>query len=221
MLPISLQRPLADILKTSWVFVIGGGLKLNTPMIGPGDYLQAQINYTQGALRYIFQTPNMNWGKVDGNSAGFAALTDAVHGGTLAGTGATSATSLELTTAWNINAAYEHFWNPQWRTSLYGGYAAVSNSDRANSLLCIHSTAVVASGCDMDWSTWWLGSRTQWNVTKDFYLGLDVMYAKLFSADFGGGTALTPAVNGFTNSLPKSDVDNWQFRFRVHRDFYP
>ena len=30
---------------------------------------------------------------------------------------------LELTTAWNVNAAYEHFWNPRWRTSLYGGYA--------------------------------------------------------------------------------------------------
>ena len=41
-------------------------------------------------------------------------------------------------------------------------------------------------GCDNDWSTWWLGSRTQWNVTKDFYMGVDVMYAKLFSASLPG-----------------------------------
>ncbi len=58
----------------------------------------------------------------------------------------------------------------------------------------------------MDWSTWWLGSRTQWNVTKDFYLGVDVMYAKLHSADLGLGTAFTPAVGGFANSVPKTDV---------------
>ena len=34
-------------------------------------------------------------------------------------------------------------------------------------------------GCYMDWNTWWVGSRTQWNVTKDFYMGVDVMYSKL------------------------------------------
>ena len=27
-----------------------------------------------------------------------------------------------------------------------------------------------------------VGTRTQWNVTKDFYMGLDVMYSKLESA---------------------------------------
>ncbi len=35
-------------------------------MIGQGDYFQAQVNYTEGALKYIFQTPNSNWGKSDG-----------------------------------------------------------------------------------------------------------------------------------------------------------
>ena len=135
-------------------FVVGAGIKLNAPMIGQGDFLQAQINYTQGALRYIFQTPNSNWGKVDGNSAGFAALTDAVYGGTIA---AGTATDLQLTTAWNINAAYEHFWNRRWRTSMYGGYAAITYSDVGNSIVC--SAASGSPGCNMDWSTWWFGSR--------------------------------------------------------------
>ena len=64
-----------------WGFAIGAGIKLNAPMIGQGDYLQAQVNYTEGALRYIFQTPNSNWGKIDGNSVGFGVLSDAVVGG--------------------------------------------------------------------------------------------------------------------------------------------
>ena len=43
-------------------FAVGAGVKVNAPMIGQGDYFQMQVNYTQGALRYIFQTPNTNWG---------------------------------------------------------------------------------------------------------------------------------------------------------------
>ncbi|HKS83875.1 MAG TPA: porin [Pseudolabrys sp.] len=189
-------------------FVIGGGLKLNTPMISQGDYLQLQINYTQGALRYIFQTPNTNWGKVQGQDEGFGILTDGVFGGSFAGGTGGFATDVQLTTAWNVNAAFEHFWNPRWRTSLYGGYAAVSYNDTANALMRDRNVP-------QDWSTWWLGSRTQWNVTKDFYLGVDLMYAKLNSPNSPLGST---AIGGATIV---SDVDNWQVRFRVHRDFYP
>ena len=71
----------------------------------------------------------------------------------------------------------------------------------------------------MNWSTWWLGSRTQWNVTKDFYMGLDVMYANLYSAELAGILAEFRVVD--RRRYGKCDVDNWQFRFRVHRDFYP
>ena len=174
-------------------WVIGAGIKLNAPMIGQGDYLQVQFNYTEGALRYIFQTPNSNWGKIHGSSVGFGVLSDAVVGGTLAGTNDGSfGNDLQLTTAWNVNVAYEHFWNQRWRTSLYGGYAAVSYNSNANGNLCTSlangngtgsgTSAVATPGCDMDWSTWWLGSRTQWNVSKDFYMGFDVLYARLSSA---------------------------------------
>ena len=70
-----------------WGFALGAGLKLNAPMVGQGDYFQAQVNYTQGALRYIFQTPNSNWGKVIGANEGFGVATDAVYGGTIANRG--------------------------------------------------------------------------------------------------------------------------------------
>src|SRR5262245_44471601 len=215
--------------KLGWA--IGAGIKLNAPMIGQGDYLQAQVNYTQGALRYIFQTPNTNWGKIQGSSVGFGVLSDAVVGGTLRGSsGGSFGNDLQLTAAWNINVAYEHFWNPRWRTSLYGGYAAVSYNSNANGNLCTAldddngtgsgTSAVATPGCDMDWSTWWLGSRTQWNVGKDFYMGFDVLYARLNSASTFNGlnNSRITSVSGVTNV---SDVDNWQFRFRVHRDFYP
>ena len=211
-------------------FAVGAGAKVNVPMTGQGDYFQMQVNYSQGALRYIFQTPNTNWGINDGFSAGWGVVSDAVYGGTIA---TANATDLELTTAWNVNAAYEHFWNPRWKTSLYGGYAAVAYGDVANSILCGFGPTGAATaallGCDNDWQTWWVGSRTQWNVTKDFYMGLDVLYSKIQSANLGlatpigGGPAFvnTARASGTAGALPLEDVDNWSFRFRVHRDFYP
>ena len=195
-------------------FVVGAGIKLNAPMIGQGDYLQAQVNYTQGALRYIFQTPNSNWGKVNGASEGFGVLSDAVDSGNLA---AANASDLELTTAWNINAAYDHFWSARWRTSLYGGYAAVSYNDRGNAMACAFGTsgsgagtaAVANPGCDNNWNTWWLGSRTQWNVTKDFYMGLDVMYSKLSSASLPADTTtFTTSIGGARLTSPTRTTGN-------------
>src|SRR5262249_20667173 len=87
-----------------------GGLENNTPFIGPGDYLQLQGIYTQGALRYIFQNPNGNWWIQDGGNTGFGVLSDGVYGGRLTPlvgngqTGLVTATDIQLTTAWGINA---------------------------------------------------------------------------------------------------------------------
>jgi hypothetical protein len=225
-------------------------VQLNTPWLlnwfgsGAGDYIQTQVNYTQGALRYVFQTPNSNHGINDGSQASFGVLSDGVFGGLLNGTavGGTLGTGVDLTTAWNVNAAYEHFWSPRWRTSLYGGYAKVTYGGEANNLPCTGTTLAPGTlvgatpvstnfGCSMDWQTWWVGSRTQWNITKDFYMGLDVMYSKLNSANFGAGTVNfsgTPTLIVNNRALlvgggaaVAEDMDNWSFRFRVHRDFYP
>ena len=35
------------------------------------------------------------------------------------------------------------------------------------------------TGCNPGYTEWGFGSRTQWNVTKDFYMGVDVYYVKL------------------------------------------
>ena len=49
------------------------------------------------------------------NQVGVAWAADAVFGGP-------TGNEIELTRAWSINAAYQHFWNRKWRTSWYGGY---------------------------------------------------------------------------------------------------
>ena len=84
---------------------------------------------------------------------------------------------------------YEHFWNPRWRTSLYGGYTEVNTTTRPtpSSAPCKatrqrqwrwHFRRPGKRGLRQQLEAWWIGSRTQWNVTKDFYMGLDVAYRK-------------------------------------------
>jgi Porin subfamily len=210
-----------------WGFAVGGGLRLNFPSIAQGDYFQSQVNYTQGALRYLFFTPNSNWGKVNGNTQAYGVLSDSVYG--------LNGSSLELTTGWGVNASYEHYWTPQWHESFYGGYAAVSYDSTANTYLCIIegggvlSTAGVAAGapgsCNNNWSVWYAGSRLQWDVTKTFYLGVEAMYENLSSATpVGGnggviGAALATGSTGVTHQ--ESNSDNWAITFRAHKDFLP
>src|SRR5262249_54521002 len=39
-------------------WVAGAGLHFNTSAISQGDYLEGEVNYTEGALRYLNQTAN-------------------------------------------------------------------------------------------------------------------------------------------------------------------
>ena len=129
-----------------WGWAAMAGFRLNTPWLlnwfgsGAGDNLQLQGIYTEGAVRYIMQNPsNNNWWIQNGFNTAYGVVADGVYGGAnlnAAGLAQTTATGINLTTAWGLNASYEHFWTPQWRTSLYGGWTSVSYNSQANNILC-------------------------------------------------------------------------------------
>jgi hypothetical protein len=208
-------------------FAVGGGIKLFAPMIGRGDYFQAQVNYTQGALGYVFAGNGAgNYIAFrDGGSIGYGWKNDAVV------TGGVTSSSLDLTTSWGVNASYEHFWNEQWKTSLYGVYNATSYSGAANTAMCngMNGATVFMAGtagnglCNNDWSYWAIGSRTQWNVTKAFYMGVDIVYSRLNTGSDGMTGLVTPSATLLQPSSVRtvSDQDAWIGYFRVHYDFLP
>ena len=113
-------------------------------------------------------------------------------------------TSIELTTAWGVNAAYEHFWSKQWQTSVYGAYTATTYNATGNDQLCAgeleggtliaftHVTTGTLTGsnigpafsangaaCNNNFNVWTVGTRTQFNIDSSTYLGVDVVYEKL------------------------------------------
>ena len=38
----------------TWGWVVGGGLKINAPFVSPGDYFVGEVNYTEGATKYLW-----------------------------------------------------------------------------------------------------------------------------------------------------------------------
>lgn len=213
---------------TEMGYALGAGLKLNAPMIGAGDFFQTQFTYAVGASRYTAHTPApSSFGVYNGNSVAFGVETDGVYGGTVAGA---TASNIQLTTSWAVNASYEHFWNKRWKTSLWGAYRAVDYGSGGNAMICSNvgagagagTAAVATAGCNFDWSMWGIGSRTQWNITPDFYMGLEVFYANLNSGSTPTGL-VTLAASGTKPAgvYTVADQNVWTARFRVHKDFYP
>jgi hypothetical protein len=199
-------------------WAVGAGVKINTPMIGAGDYFQTQVNYTEGATGYVAvpAAGGLGYGGWNGNEFGYGLQADGVYGGTLAGG---NATSISLTTAWGIAASYEHFWSKKWQTSLYGSYADFKYGGTGNALACASMqnaiTAATFASCNNDFSYWDVGSRTQFNLDSNTYIGLDIVYQNVNTAS--DGVVLTPAAGGSTIT----DQHAWFGQFRVHRNFYP
>jgi hypothetical protein len=243
--------------KMGWA--VSGGVKINFPMFGPGDYFQGAAVYSEGAVRFASVTPM--GGNVlayfNGGSFGFGQAPDSVFGGNATNTALVGANAafagpgglafsdnkIHLTTAWSLFASYEHFWTPSLRTSLYGSYLAISYDGTARNLMCAAANANLTgvpgaavppggistalggtfAGCNPDWQQWNIGTRSQWNITKDFYVGVDTIYSKLESAQLNGpvtfaaspGAGIGPGVFNVSNQNVVSTT------FRVHRDIVP
>jgi hypothetical protein len=217
-----------------WGWAVSAGLRLNAPMFGAGDYFQFGAVYSEGAVRFAALNTSANTFVFSGQSMGISLVNDGGFTGTAVAPGI-----FEQTTAWSVYGSYEHFWTPALRTSLYGSYLDVSRSDALNNAMCTAAggttglynlTATVATsragGCDLDSSRWAVGSRSQWNITRDLYVGLDVIYNKLNSgslnaAGTAGLTAATAGKAACTNCYATGDQDAWVATWRIHRDIVP
>ena len=213
-----------------WGWAAGLGVRINTPFISPGNYFQAQVNVARGATRYVAVTPAGTSGSPGvyngASSLGVGWFSDGVFSGATSATG----TSVELTSAFSAQAAYEHFWTPALRTSLVGGYTSIRYSDAATTMLCngVGGAGGALAGLtncgpgSFNWSYWSLSSRTQWNITRDFYIGLEQFYGRLQTMSRGQTATVAATTFGTTAGLRTLEDQNvWVTRFRVHRDIVP
>ena len=160
-------------------WAIGAGLRLNVPQVGAGDYFIAQVAYAEGASNYIgsnFGAGPLSMSLADGfpamNNWALGVVTDATR---------VAVNSMDLTKGWSVTAGYEHRWNPQWKTSLYGSYGELNYTNAASGFLS-------PTGRSADWSLWQIGSRTVWTPVANLDLSLEVLYTELNNSSFDGGS---------------------------------
>ena len=220
-------------------FALIGGFTLNDVFGNKGDQIALQACYSEGAAGYCTRATTPWLAYSSGNSVGLGWLAEGtfINGG-----------SVELTTVWGINGAFQHFWNPKWRTSLWGGYVEVDYSSTAKSNICpagvgaagfpvgfsasagtvtnngaFGATGVVPGGvsnCNPNYSWTQLGSRTQWNPHPDLDIGLEVLWTHLNTAF--KGTGLLTASGGRPNAIYNiEDQDIVSVFFRIQRNFLP
>jgi hypothetical protein len=223
--------------KVGWA--AGGGAKLNAY---GGDYFQFQVNYTQGAVRYAaFTAPGAaSPVQFNGQNLGYGFFTDGVF--------SNATGEVQLTTAWGINAAYDHLWLPNFRTSIYGSWLRVEYGDNANLAICNAQTTnpfgvgalgspfatpgaggtiaftplqVAQGACSNNFTWWQVGSRTQYNFTPWFYVGFDVIYQKLETASKDAIVTYSSNIAKPTAFYALQNQDNYGLRIRVHRDIVP
>src|SRR5229473_6624990 len=129
---------------------------VNNPFGLPGDTIAGQAVYSKGAAGYATAA----WGPTAvfgaGKNLGLGFMEEGIF---------TTGSNVELTTVWSFNAAYEHRWNPQWRTSVYGGMFGVQYDDTAKTAICNSPVVggtlgtVAVSNCDPNFSMSGVGSR--------------------------------------------------------------
>ena len=220
--------------KLGWA--VGAGSRHNVGT--SGDYFQWQANYTQGAVRYVAVTNAGAFSPVqfNGQNLGYGFFSDGVF--------SNATGEVQLTTAWGINAAYDHLWTPQLRTSLYGSYVRVEYGNNANLAICNAQTTqnipntgfaqpgpagtisftglqVAQGACNNNFNWWNIGSRTQYNFTPWFYVGFDVIYQKLETASNSATVTWASNTAKPTAFYQIQNQDNYGLRVRVHRDIVP
>jgi Porin subfamily len=165
-------------------------LEIKNIPTGPGDVINVQGVYTDGATRYNIQDlaasagANAIYGgtSVPGayQSLGIGVAPDSVFG-----TGGQQ----QLVQTWGGRGAFNHNWDPYWSSALYGAFAAVRFNDAAKTLICgtggvggsfrASFTATALTSCNPDYNIAQVGFITRWTPVKNLTFSADLTYTHL------------------------------------------
>jgi hypothetical protein len=190
---------------------INASLKLNVPT-GTNDALYIHGGYGIGATGHVLSTLTQGSGFGSYSDRGINGATGALAFGYIFDSvydsrpGGAGGGAQQLTTAYGGSMGYEHNWNPQWRTSVFGGAQFLDYNASATATLCSKMTAAAGAAgpgtllltpgqaCNMDFRVVQAGTRTVWEPIKDLTFGLEFVYSNL-SGKMNGATLAQNANN--------------------------
>jgi hypothetical protein len=185
---------------STYGYAVSGAFELKNLPTGPGDSFKAEASFAHGAAKYVWG------GTIDTSGAGrFATASGTGAGGTMAfgyvldgvysGLTAATGTPITLSNAWEVSAFYEHYWNPAWRTSVFGNYSSISYGATGDAALIANLSTIggigpttghfVATpgtnGGSMKFSTAQVGTKTAWTPVKDLTFSAEFIYSRLMT----------------------------------------
>ncbi|GKQ52141.1 porin [Bradyrhizobium sp. Ce-3] len=175
--------------KWGWAGALALSIK-NIPT-GPGDTINLQGVYTNGATRYNLQELSGTSGTTIFGGTGVPGAYQSIGFGIAPDSVFINGGSQQLVTTYGFRGAYIHNWNPYWNTSIYGAWAQVNYNSTAKGYICgpagngvggsfgaTFGTAGLTS-CNPDYSIAQLGTQTQWTPVKNLTFSADFTYTRL------------------------------------------
>ena len=190
-----------DSSSDSWGWALGGSVEFKLPMLAPGDSLYIQANYADGALSYLglsgtaqgrataLGSLNIGTSVTNGLDGAYYAIADAIWTGN----------GFSKETGWSIQGQFRHYWVPNLRSAVYGGYVSVD----------VPTNTLNAYNVNM----WQVGLNTIWSPVKNLDLGVEVLYSKV-----DGGAPLTVTTSP-TTQIYGGSTDVWSGGIRAQRSF--
>jgi hypothetical protein len=213
---LCLQAGMGDCARTNDKagYFVGLGGELKVPIFGAGDRIGAGVRFGQGGSSGLgglnLSTPTL-FGAGSNPAAGW--MPDGGSG-------------IELTSAWSVQAGYDHQWSPGLNTSLFAGYSNIAHDSEATSYFsgaaCASAGAAAQAGinCKSNWGNVGAGLRTSWAPASGVTLSVQTMYNYVWSGftgpgnGFGGTPGTRPA-----ESYNFANQGIWSSYLRINRTF--
>jgi hypothetical protein len=160
---------------------------------GPGDTINVQGVYTNGATRYNIQDLAGGFGAtgIFGNS-GLPGVYGSVALNAAPDTVFVTGGSQHSITTWGGRGAFNHNWDPFWSSSLYGAYAAVRYDDFSKLAICGplglgggSFPAIIGGVCNPDYNIAQLGFITRWTPIKNLTFSGDITWQHIDQKNSG------------------------------------
>ncbi len=198
---------------------------------GPGDVINIQGVYTNGATRYNIQDLGTQAGA---NTAyGGTSLPGAYQSiglGFAPDTVFAPGTSQQLVQTYGMRGAYTHNWDAFFNTSIYGAYATINYNGTSKILICgvggvggsfraQYGAGAAAGNCDPDYNIAQLGIITRWTPVKNLTFSADAVYTRLDQKYAGVVTTSSAAIGKPAAVYELKDQNTYTFSLRAQRNF--
>lgn len=178
-----------------WGYAVMAALSIKNIPTGPGDSINLQAAYTDGATKYNMQTLFPQAFAVYGStnlpgayqSVGIFGLADSVY---------TTGGAQETVKTWGFRGGYTHNWSPNWATAVYGAYGHVSYGSAGKTAICASYTAVLGlvGTCNPDFNVGVIGGNIVWSPVKNLSFTFDVNWTSLDQKSSGTISGANTAV---------------------------